>query len=134
LVTGVVALRLAGDAVLDLWQGAPQADGDRRAARRELLANAEHVSDWYDQFAGSLIGRGPVPEPLSLNDTGDSRLLTAISRDLRNPDGEASATGVRMIWTGDHLDAARRLQTLLVAPARVAGAGGDTAGDRGRGG
>ena len=25
-----------------------------------------------------------------------------------------------MIWTGDHLDAARRLQTALVAPARTA--------------
>jgi hypothetical protein len=25
---------------------------------------------------------------------------------------------VRMIWTGDHLDAARRLQRIVVEPAR----------------
>jgi hypothetical protein len=27
---------------------------------------------------------------------------------------------VRMIWTGDHLDAARRLQAMLAGPARTA--------------
>jgi hypothetical protein len=26
---------------------------------------------------------------------------------------------VRMIWTGDHLDAARRLQRIIVGPARA---------------
>jgi hypothetical protein len=29
---------------------------------------------------------------------------------------------VRMIWTGDHLDAARRLQDALVGPARASAA------------
>jgi hypothetical protein len=32
----------------------------------------------------------------------------------------ALATAVRMIWTGDHLDAARRLQRIVVEPAREA--------------
>jgi len=27
---------------------------------------------------------------------------------------------VRVIWTGDHLDAVRRVQTMLVGPAREA--------------
>jgi len=43
-----------------------------------------------------------------------------VSRDLRREDGRASATAARMIWTGDHLDAARRLQEQLVGPARAA--------------
>ena len=64
----------------------------------------------------------------------NSRLLAAVSRDLRDPDGAASATGVRMIWTGDHLDAARRLQPLLVVPARAAVAAGTGTEDGGRGG
>ena len=34
LVTGVVGLRLAGDAVLDLWQPDDAAGGDRAAARQ----------------------------------------------------------------------------------------------------
>ena len=70
LVTGVVGLRLAGDAVLDLWQHDDAADGDRH--------------------------------------------------DLCGEDGQATATAVRMIWTGDHLDAARRLQDTLAGPAQTA--------------
>jgi hypothetical protein len=30
---------------------------------------------------------------------------------------------VRMIWTGDHLDAVRRLQRIIVEPARAATGG-----------
>src|SRR6202035_1156751 len=38
LVTGVAGLRLAGDAVLDLWQHEDGSDtGDRLAARTEIL-------------------------------------------------------------------------------------------------
>jgi hypothetical protein len=36
-------------------------------------------------------------------------------------DGRPTATAVRTIWTGDHLDAARRLQEAIVEPARAAG-------------
>ena len=48
------------------------------------------------------------------------RLIEAVGEDLRNSGGEESATGVRMIWTGDHLDGVRRLGDLLVDPARTA--------------
>jgi len=127
LVTGVAGLRLAADAVIDLWtsDGAvPAAVGDRAAARRELLASAEHLTAWYDRFAASLAGAGDVPEPLPSDDVADGRLLDAVAADLQDGDGHASATGVRVIWTGDHLDAARRLQEALVGPARVAAAAG----------
>ena len=121
LVTGVAGLRLAGEAVLDLWrrdEGAP--DGDRAAARQQLLAGAQLVSDWYERLAGSLAGAGEVPEPLPREVMDDTRLLDALARDLGAGGGRASATAVRMIWTSDHLDAARRLQATLVAPARAA--------------
>ena len=39
---------------------------------------------------------------------------------VRDEDGHASATAVRIIWTGDHVDAARRLQATLVVAARAA--------------
>jgi Fusaric acid resistance protein-like len=125
LVTGVSGLRLAADAVIDLWtsDGAvPAAAGDRAAARRELLASAEHLTAWYDRFAASLTGAGDVPDPLPSDEGADGRLLDAVAADLQDGDGHANATGVRVIWTGDHLDAARRLQELLVGPARVAAA------------
>jgi hypothetical protein len=124
LVTGVAGLRLAADAVLDLWQRDDAAGGDRAAARRELLASTRLMVDWYTGFAASLTGQRDVPEPLGHDEVADGRLIDAVSHDLRREDGKASATAARMIWTGDHLDAARRLQGLIVGPARAARTGG----------
>jgi Fusaric acid resistance protein-like len=120
LVTGVVGLRLAGDAVLDLWQPDDAADGDRTAAREQLVASTEQMIGWYRDFAAALTGANDLPEPLTGDQPADARLVDAVSHDLRGEDGQATATAVRMIWTGDHLDAARRLQATLIEPARTA--------------
>ena len=120
LVTGAAGLRLAADAVLDLWQRDDAAAGERARARAALLASTELIVEWYDAFAAAIIGQGAIPEPLRHDDAADSRLIEAVDRDLRREDGRASATAARMIWTGDHLDAARRLQGTLVGPARAA--------------
>jgi hypothetical protein len=47
-------------------------------------------------------------------------LAEAVARDLGDSDGRATATGVRVIWTPDHLDAVRRPQETLVEPTRAA--------------
>jgi uncharacterized membrane protein YccC len=120
LVTGVAGLRLAADAVLDLWQREDgQAPGDRAGARGELLSSSEAVRSWYEEFAASIVSRGQVRDPLQQDLAADGRLVDAVRTNLRLADGRASATAVRMIWTGDHLDAARRLQATLVGPARA---------------
>jgi uncharacterized membrane protein YccC len=120
LITGVVGVRLAADAVVDLWDGDGVVGGDRSAARRELLSAADYMTRWYGHFAASLTLREPVPDPLAPDRVADGRLSEAVSEDLESSGGEETATGVRMIWTGDHLDAVRRLQELLVDPARAA--------------
>jgi uncharacterized membrane protein YccC len=120
LVSGVAGLRLAGDAVLGLWDGPAASDGDRGAARAELLAGSERMTVWYGTFAASLASGSPVPDPLLRDRESDARLVAAVSHDLRTADGHVTGTAVRMIWTGDHLDAARRLQRTLVAPGRTA--------------
>ncbi len=120
LVTGVAGVRLAADAVLDLWDGDSAPDGQRSAARRELLSAAEYMSSWYGHFAASLTLREPVPDPLAPDRVADGRLIAAVGEDLCRSGGHETATGVRVIWTGDHLDAVRRLQESLVAPARAA--------------
>jgi uncharacterized membrane protein YccC len=120
LVTGVAGLRLAADAVLDLWRDDTAHQGDRAAARRELEAESERMAGWYADFASGLATHGLVPEPLAPDTVADARLVDAVVRDLRGPDGNATATAVKVIWTGDHLDAARRLQPTLVEPARAA--------------
>ncbi len=122
LVTGVVGLRLAGDAVLDLWQRDAAMGEDRAGARLALLASTKLIVDWYDGFAASLTSPSAVPEPLRHEQLADGPLIEAVSHDLRRDDGLAGTTAARMIWTGDHLDAARRLQDTLVGPARAAAA------------
>ena len=129
LVTGVAGLRLEADAVLDLWRGdVGQAGGDVAAARHEILGTAERVTGWYDALATTMITGGELPQPLAPDKAADGRLLRAVRRDLLGDDGRASATAVRMIWTGDHLDVVRRQQAAIISPARATA--GQPAGDR----
>lgn len=57
LVTGIVGLRLAADAVLGLWQRAGEQQAqpeDRTEARRVLLGAVGRVSGWYRDLAADL--------------------------------------------------------------------------------
>jgi len=120
LVTGVAVLRLEADAVLDLWRGDDgQAAGDMAAARHEILGTADRVTGWYDGLASTLITGGELPQPLAHDQAADGRLVRAVRRDLLGDDGRASATAVRMIWTGDHLDVICRQQAAIISPARA---------------
>ena len=120
LVTGVAGLRLEADAILDLWRGDDsQAGADEATARQEILATAERVAGWYGGLATTMITGGELPQPLAHDKAADGRLVRAVRRDLLGDDGRASATAVRMIWTGDHLDVVRRLQTAIISPARA---------------
>jgi Fusaric acid resistance protein-like len=120
LVTGVAGLRLEADAVLDLWRGDDgQAGSDVAAARQEILDTAERVTGWYDGLATIMITGGELPQPLAHDTAADGRLVRAVRRDLLGDGGRASATAIRMIWTGDHLDVVRRLQAAIISPARA---------------
>ena len=120
LVTGVAGLRLEADAVLDLWRGdTGHTGGDVAAARQEILGTADRVTGWYDALATTLITGGELPQPLAHDKAADGRLLRAVRRDLLGDDGRASATAIRMIWTGDHLDVICRLQAAIISPVRA---------------
>lgn len=121
LVSGVGGLRLAADAVLDLWEREDgTVPGDRAAAREELLKSSALVEGWYDNLAARLADGRPPNPPLAHDEVADRRLVDAVANDLRAADGKATATAVRMVWTGDHLDAVRRLQEVITGPARLA--------------
>ncbi|MFD3925662.1 FUSC family protein [Streptomyces sp. NPDC058614] len=115
LVTGVVGLRLAADAVLELWRRSAGGEPpeDRAASQRELLIMAERIFQWYERLAEGMESKGPVPRPLASDRRTNSRLIEAVRRDLHDADGRATRTGVRIIWTGDHLEAVRRLQSSI---------------------
>jgi len=119
LVTGIVGLRLAADAVLGLWRraGERHQDTDRAEARLVLLGTAGRVTGWYRDLALSLADHSPVPDPLPGNPTAVANLVASLRRDLLDSDGRASDTAVRIIWTVDHLKAARRLQPSLASAA-----------------
>src|SRR5689334_13063136 len=117
LVTGTVALRLSADAVVDLWHDVDGAK-DLANADRAVVASAERVERWYDSLAESLSLDGHMPpDPISADQVGEDRWAAALAADTV-PGTEMSA--VRVIWTADHLDAARRLQPKLAEAARMA--------------
>jgi uncharacterized membrane protein YccC len=121
LVTGVSGLRLAADAIMDLWQHQDaSAGGDRAGAGRELLGMSELVKGWYEDLAHSLAAGRQPREPLAHDELADARLLDAVRHDMSGENSQPSATAVRMIWTGDHLDAIRRMQQVIVGPAQAA--------------
>ncbi|HTF11513.1 MAG TPA: FUSC family protein [Asanoa sp.] len=119
LVNGVAALRITADAVLDLWQRDNPAAGDRAAARSLLLSTSQDVERWYTELAATLAGDRAAPAPTPPDLTADDRLIAAVRHDLRSADGNATSAAVRVIWTADHLDAARRLELTLTGPARA---------------
>ena len=97
--------------------------GDRATAQAELQRTSDRVRSWYVELAADLADAHEAPRrPQEHDDQADRRLLDAVRHDLRDPEGHATATAVRVIWTGDHLEAARRLQSVLVGPAAAANA------------
>ncbi|MEY9861699.1 putative membrane protein YccC [Catenulispora sp. GAS73] len=124
LVTGVVGLRLAADSVVALWEhsGRTKLTADQSAAHDAILEGADKVTDWYRALADSLGDHNgtPIPAPVPLRPEAAARLVDAVRTDLVDQDGQATATAVRVIWTGDHVDVARRLQPSLAAAAKEA--------------
>ncbi len=119
LVAGVASLRLTSEAVLDLWDEAgSDSRDDRTAARGELLESTAAVEGWYETLAAALAGHGAVPAAPAPDEAANTRLVEVVRRDLAG-EAEEVGTAVRILWTGDHLDAARRLQAGLVAPAQT---------------
>ena len=92
------------------------AASERAATTLELLPFSRSVAGWYGDFGRGIDGRGAIPEPLPGDELSQDRLVEAVRHDLS--DGHADVA-VRIVWTGDHVETARRLQATLVAPARA---------------
>jgi uncharacterized membrane protein YccC len=123
LLTGDVGLRLTAEAVTDLWAGAGSDHVDTPRAQFALIVTTERVTNWFAAMAQALTGIGTVPHALPRDGASAKRLVEALSEDLGSvsaPDPSVRAHTVRLVWTGDHMDAARRLQDLVEQPARTA--------------
>lgn len=117
-VTGVAGVRLASDAILELWRDR-EADGDASAARQALDASLRLLDDWYRGLAARLVAGDPLPDPAPADPAGAELLADAVLEDLDGDAGTASATAVRIVWTADYLEVVRRLERAIVAPVGV---------------
>lgn len=117
-VTGVAGVRLAADAVLELWRGQTPSRSDHVSTRQALLDPMERLGRWYAELAAQLVALGPLPEPQPADPAADDELAAAVRDDLAGP-ADALATAVRIIWTADYLQVVRRLERAIVRPAML---------------
>jgi uncharacterized membrane protein YccC len=123
LLTGVAGLRLTAQAVSDLWSTSQTARIDVPRAQLEVIVLTERVTNWFAAMAHAMTSAGTVPRALSRDGTADGRLVEALAHDLETrsaTDAAIRAQTVRLVWTSDHVDTARRLQALVEEPARLA--------------
>jgi hypothetical protein len=116
-------LRLTAEAISDLWADAGSARIDTPRAQLELIVMTERVTNWFAAMAQAMTGAGTVPRAFPEDGASAKRLVEALSQDLESapaPDTSVRAQMVRLVWTGDHVDVARRLQDLVEQPARTA--------------
>ncbi|MDN4599179.1 FUSC family protein [Leifsonia virtsii] len=117
-VTGVAGVRLAADAILELWRGQAPARSDHASTRQALLDPMDRLQHWYADLAAQLVALGPLPEPDRADPTASDELAAAVREDLDGP-VDAMATAVRIIWTADYLQVVRRLERAIVRPAML---------------
>ncbi|MDR6972363.1 FUSC family protein [Leifsonia shinshuensis] len=119
-VTGVAGVRLASDAILELWRGQPPVDPHTAEAREALNDALDRLESWYRELAARLLARGPLPEPVPSDPTMVARLAGAVlESQAHSADMHDSATAVRLIWTADYLEVVSRLETVIVAPVQT---------------
>jgi hypothetical protein len=120
VVLAVGAVRRSADAIWELWahNESPSA-GDRAAAHAELRRTQQDIAGWYEQVASSLTGPTPLPGPTPPSDATAVRLLRAVSDDLDAGDPTRASAAIKLIWTHDHLEIVRRLESVVREPVSM---------------
>ncbi|NNC13490.1 FUSC family protein [Planctomonas sp. JC2975] len=123
-VAGVAGIRLISDAIVDMWRDERgETQGDRARARRALQSSVDLLCDWCVRFGMQLVDRAELPQPLPRDPRLAAELLDAVRLDLIDETGMSTPTAVRLVWTGDYLDAVRRLQAQVVGSSEPTRAG-----------
>lgn len=69
-----------------------------------------------------------MPGPQRRDEGAAERLLEAVRPDLAGARDRDRRAAIGMVWTADHLDVARRFQSVVTGPARAAVARGPARG------
>ncbi|MFF1572442.1 FUSC family protein [Leifsonia sp. NPDC058292] len=117
-VIGVAGVRLASDAIVDVWNGQDAVTGDLAGTRDALELLVERLDHWYRDFGSDLLEGAAPPEPLPPDAALEQRLAQAVATEHdASGDPLTAATAIRIVWTADYLDVVRRLQGAIVAAA-----------------
>lgn len=121
-VTGVAGIRLVSDAIVAMWQDEDGATpGDRARARHALDTATQRLVRWCVQFGERIVETTEPPPPIQRDPALAAELVDAVRLDLGDESGAGTPTAVRIVWTGDYLDAVRRLQVQIVAQGGAPG-------------
>lgn len=117
VVLAVGAVRRSADAICELWaRNESPSEGDRAAAHAELHRTQHDIVAWYEQVASALTGSTPAPGPTPPSDATAARLLRAVADDLEAGDPQRASAAIKLIWTHDHLEIVRRLESVVLEP------------------
>lgn len=128
LAGGAILLRMAGAAINELHQRAPQgvvvpSDDDELAAPAALLQRrADDVGEWYAELAETVAGRIPSPPDPDGRATGESFLDSVLPAVHGCGDPDRAARAEQLLWSGQYLGDVDQLRAELMEPAALIGA------------
>lgn len=118
-VTGVAGVRLAADAIRELWAGQARTGRSAAEAGGVLTDAVARLQNWYGRLGDQLVAREPLPQPAPRDPDAAGRLEAAVIDEVRAGSAASMAAAVRFIWTADYLEVVRRLESAIVPPARL---------------
>ncbi|MGA0568469.1 FUSC family protein [Rathayibacter sp. KR2-224] len=126
-VAGVAGIRVVCDALVDMWNsedasGRLASKAEHVRAASALEASCAVLAIWCRRFGKRLVERAELPGAPVPDEALTGELVDSLRSDLAHDGGGSAGTAVRLVWTGDYLDAVRRIE------ARIVAAGPDTAG------
>jgi uncharacterized membrane protein YccC len=117
VVLAVGAVRRSADAICELWaHNESPSEGDRSAAHAELQRTQNGIAAWYEQVASALTGSTQLPGPTPPSEATAARVRRAVADDLEAGHPQRTGAAIKLIWTHDHLEIVRRLESVVREP------------------
>jgi uncharacterized membrane protein YccC len=120
LVGGANRVRRAAQSLAELGRMAePNTQVERCARNLDGELQAFHA--WYTSLGSALVERRRVPPPHVRDTEGGGRLLACVRDAARDRDRATVNAALVLLWSSQHLDNLRRLETHLAERANAAG-------------
>jgi uncharacterized membrane protein YccC len=119
LVGGAARVRRAAQSLAALGRmAAPNARVERCAGN--LDTDLDGLQAWYTSFGDALVERREAPPPQARDTEGGNRLLVCVREAARDRDKPTVDAALVLLWSSQHLENLRRLETHLAKRANAA--------------